>query len=100
MLLRLLWRMSLKPKSERKREDHMIDYEELYFRNSPSKDFSVTSRELRYLAFSRFMQDCFISEHGYIVDTGNYETVNLELMDRLNERIEKHPILWKLFMVG
>ena len=100
MLTNFLWRMSLKPTPPKEREDLLIDFEELYFQKDSSKDVERTSREKRYLAFSRFMQNCLISEHGYIVDTGNYETVNLELMDRLNERIEKHPILWKFFMVG
>ena len=100
MLTIFLWRMSLKVTPEKKREDLMIDFEELYFQEASSKSLDKNLREKRYLAFSRFIQNCLISEHGYIVDTGNYETVNLELMDRLNERIEKHPILWKFFMVG
>ena len=52
-----------------------------------------------YLAFSQFFQRAFISESGYIIDTGNFETVNLEMIDRVYERIKKHPILWKLFFM-
>ena len=52
-----------------------------------------------YLAFSQFFQRAFISEDGYIVDTGNFETVNREMIDLVYERIKKHPIIWKLFFM-
>lgn len=51
--------------------------------------------------FSIFMQRALISKCGYVLDTGNYENVNAEVALRLAEKIEKHPLLWKLFfMVG
>lgn len=51
--------------------------------------------------FSIFMQRALISKYGYVLDTGNYENVNAEVALRLAEKIEKHPLLWKLFfMVG
>ena len=54
-----------------------------------------------YLAFSLFFQRAFISEDGYIIDTGNFETVNREMLSMVYERIKKHPILWRLFfMIG
>lgn len=52
-----------------------------------------------YLAFSQFFQRAFISENGYIVDTGNFETVNREMIDLVYEKIKKHPILWKVFFM-
>lgn len=53
------------------------------------------------LDFIRWVQNIFISENGYIVDTGNYQTVNDELMRRVDRKIKKHPLIWKLFfMVG
>ena len=52
-----------------------------------------------YLAFSQFFQRAFISENGYIVDTGNFETVNREMIDLVYEKIKKHPILWKMFFM-
>ncbi len=52
-----------------------------------------------YLAFSQFMQKAFISEDGYIIDTGNYQTVNAELLRRANDKIKKHPIIWKIFFM-
>ena len=52
-----------------------------------------------YLGFSKFIQGCFISKNGYIIDTGNFQTVNYELMYRIKSKIEKHPLLWKLFFL-
>lgn len=54
-----------------------------------------------YLAFSQFFQRAFISKDGYIIDTGNFETVNREMLYMIYKRIKKHPILWRLFfMIG
>ena len=54
-----------------------------------------------YLQFSRFMQGLFISKHGYIIDTGNFQCVDFEMMYRIKERVECHPVLWKLlFMIA
>ena len=52
-----------------------------------------------YLALSQFFQRAFISEDGYIIDTGNFETVNREMLELVYERIRKHPILWKIFFM-
>jgi predicted permease len=52
-----------------------------------------------YLAFSQFFQRAFINEDGYIIDTGNFETVNREMLSMVYERIKKHPILWRLFFM-
>lgn len=49
--------------------------------------------------FSVLMQNYLISENGYVLDTGNYENVNAEVALRLEEKIKKHPILWKLFFM-
>nr|DAH98037.1 MAG TPA: hypothetical protein [Bacteriophage sp.] len=51
--------------------------------------------------FSVLMQRLLISEHGYVIDTGNWENVNAEVALRLADKIEKHPLIWKLlFMVA
>lgn len=51
--------------------------------------------------FSVLMQSLLVSEHGYVLDTGNYENVNAEVALRLARNIEKHPLIWKLlFMVA
>lgn len=51
--------------------------------------------------FSVLMQSLLVSEHGYVLDTGNYENVNAEVALRLARNIEKHPSIWKLlFMVA
>ena len=50
-----------------------------------------------YLNFSRFFQNAFIKPGGYLIDTGNFQTVNRALLDRVYEKIKKHPIIWNLF---
>ena len=62
---------------------------------------SYTTEDLfhEYLGFSQFVQGCFISKAGYITDTGNFQTVNYELMYLILERIKKHPLVWKLFFM-
>lgn len=52
-----------------------------------------------YLAMSLFFQGLFISKNGYVIDTGNFEDVNCVMMDRIQERVKKHPLLWKLFFM-
>lgn len=49
--------------------------------------------------FSLLMQE-FVSPGGYVIDTGNWENVNAAVAVLLQERIRRHPILWRLFMVG
>lgn len=49
--------------------------------------------------FSLLMQELLIPQGAYIIPTGNWENVNAEVALRLQERIRRHPILWRLFMV-
>ena len=49
-----------------------------------------------YLYFSKFWQHAFIKS-DYIIDTGNFQTCNLVFLYSIEEKIIKHPILWKLF---
>ena len=49
-----------------------------------------------YLYFSKFWQHAFIKS-DYIIDTGNFQTCNRALLYRIEEKINDHPILWKLF---
>ncbi len=50
--------------------------------------------------FSLLMQELLVSPGGYVIDTGNWENVNAAVAVLLQERIQRHPILWRLFMVG
>ena len=51
--------------------------------------------------FSILMQRLLVSEHGYVIDTGDWENVNAAVALRLASNIEKHPLIWKLlFMVA
>jgi len=52
-----------------------------------------------YYVLSRFYQDIFLGKYGYLNDTGNSRQVNLKLMKLVKEKIEKHPVLWKLFFM-
>ena len=52
-----------------------------------------------YLELSRFFQALFISDNGYVIDTGNFQTVNRVILKDILKRVKKHPELWKLFMV-
>lgn len=49
--------------------------------------------------FSILIQDFAISEHGYVIDTGNWQNVNAEVALCLAEKIRKHPLLWRLFFM-
>lgn len=49
--------------------------------------------------FSVFMQRLLVSEHGYIMDTGNWENANYVCAYSLLNKIKKHPLLWKLFFM-
>lgn len=51
------------------------------------------------LIFSMIIQEMLISENGYVIDVGNWENVNTEVVLQLNKKIKRHPILWKLFFM-
>ncbi len=50
--------------------------------------------------FNDFIMGCLISKGGYIIDCGNGAQCNAVAILRLYYKIKKHPILWKLFMIG
>lgn len=51
--------------------------------------------------FAILMHKMLISEDGYVIDTGNWENVNAAVARLLSQRIQKHPLLWRmLFMVA
>ena len=52
-----------------------------------------------YAALSAFFQALIISDNGYVVDAGNFQTVNKEILENILNNVKKHPKLWKLFMV-
>jgi hypothetical protein len=51
----------------------------------------------KYVTFSRFMQDLFIPQGGYLIENNNFEITNAALLVMIMNRIKKHPIIWKLF---
>ena len=62
-------------------------------------NIAYTNNDIKeeYLQFSRFVQGAFISPAGWIIDTGNYRTVNRELIKDIYDKIKKYPLIWKLF---
>jgi len=65
-----------------------------------SRNIDINKSWLDGFDFSIWMQDKLISKNGWVIDTGNWENVNAEVARRLEKQIQKHPILWKIFMVG
>ena len=89
----------MRPNKE-KYDKAYIDYDSYYHSHNYLRSKLSNEHLLEgYLALSLFFQGIFISKDGYIIDTGNFETVNLVLMERVRKRIEKHPLLWKLFFL-
>lgn len=60
-----------------------------------SKEHSLSDKE-----FAEFMRAMLVSEDGYVIDTGNNESVNAELALLLDSKCRKHKRLWKKFMAG
>ena len=67
--------------------------------NDFNKAYNTNDMFHEYLAFSQFFQRAFISKDEYIIDTGNFQTCNRELINRVQEKTKKHSILWKLFFM-
>jgi hypothetical protein len=73
-------------------EDALKKFNEEY----GSNDYDPVSE---YLQLSRFIQALFISYDGYVIDTGNFRTVNRAILKDILKRVKKHPEIWQLFMV-
>ena len=52
-----------------------------------------------YLELSRFIQALFISDDGYVIDTGNFQAVNRKILKEIFENVKAHKKVWKMFMV-
>lgn len=72
-------------------------FNEVY--NGKHEAYSSESWLNEYCAFSCFIQNLFISDGGYIMDTGNFQAANYVMMDMIVNRIKKHPLLWKIFFM-
>ena len=49
--------------------------------------------------FTSCVSDLLISEDGYVTCCGSGAQVNAEILLLLKHKIEKHPLLWKLFFM-
>ena len=73
-------------------EHSLQRFKEEYF----AKDKHIFSE---YAYLSSFFHSLFISDDGYVIDTGNFQAANNEILEDILKRVKKHPILWKFFMV-
>ena len=77
-------------------EDAMHTFCDLYDKNK------VITREdmfCMYLELSRFIQALFISDNGYVIDTGNFTAVNRVILQDIYENVKANKKAWKMFMV-
>lgn len=74
-------------------EDAMYSFCDIYDKHA-GKDIYC-----EYLELSLFIQALFISDNGYVIDTGNFQTVNREILKDIYENVKMNPKLWKAFMV-
>ena len=51
------------------------------------------------LDFRVYIHNKLVSEDGYLFDWGTNLMANAEIALRLEERIKKHPLLWKIFFM-
>lgn len=51
------------------------------------------------LKFIQWVHNIFIKEGVAIICTGNYKNVNHELVKIIDEKIKKHPFIWKHFFM-
>ena len=49
------------------------------------------------MEFSEFFNDLFMWPDDYIIDTGNWENVNMAVMESFAEKVRTHPILFAIF---
>lgn len=85
-----------KPDFERA-EDAMCSFCDIY-----DKHKTIMTREdifSEYLELSRFIQALFISDNGYVIDTGNFQTVNRAILQDIFENVKANKKAWKKFMV-
>ena len=73
---------------KKRMEDAMSKFDIAYLNNDIKEE---------YFQFSRFIQGAFISPTGWIIDTGNCQNVNKALIEDIYYKIQKHPLIWKLF---
>ena len=83
-------------KPDKERYDLAIENFEKAYKDKQS--IPLTQLRNEYLAFSQFVQSIFIDSEDWVIDTGNYRDVNRILIHKIRQNIQRHPLLWKLFM--
>lgn len=77
-------------------------YDKYYYLRD-SKEIIAKANAQGYLDgfdFAICMHNFLISKDGWVIDTGNWENVNAEVVRRLEQKIKEHPDLWRFFMVA
>ena len=80
-----------------KAEDAMHSFCDIY-----DKPKTITTNDdifNEYLELSRFIQSLFISDNGYVIDTGNFRTANRKILQDIFENVKANKKAWKMFMV-
>jgi len=74
---------------------------EKVYNNKADKDSTYPDSDtLRfYIALSGFLYRIFVKEKGSKIKAENDLERDIEIMKAVAERINKHPIIWKLFFM-
>lgn len=78
------------------RPDFRDAYKSLFYFEDAYKE---NNKENEYISMSNVIASLFVSDDGYVIDTGNYRDVNVAILETIIKNVQRHPILWKLFMV-
>lgn len=65
--------------------------------NILAKAYKSNQSYLTGFEFSCFVQSLLIQDGHYVIDTGNYENVNMVCAQTFLRQIKKHPFIWKRF---
>ena len=75
-------------------------FEKVYNNKADKNNLNIHSDTLRfYVALSGFLNRIFVKEEGSKIKAENDLERDIEIMKAVAERINKHPIIWKLFFM-
>lgn len=78
--------------SDKERDSDMAAFEMAYH------SVSNNSHD-EYQKFSSWVHDIFIPKGEILIDIGNFQTCNEELMPLVERKIRKHPWIWRIFFM-
>lgn len=86
----------MKGSSSSGKPDFRDAYKNLFYFEDAYKE---NNKENEYISMSNVIASLFVSDDGYVIDAGNYRDVNVAILETIIKNVQRHPILWKLFMV-